>query len=348
MEDLDSCIQKYGIAKIIDRTLELTELPLSRRLGFFPITDKISFDSFKTQLANFWVATEANFENDSAAFEELSLSEKNFLKLLLAIFSFQDGDIIENITMNLLLRAPTIETKMFLLAQSLMEVIHAWSYSLQIEKIFKSKQEHDEVLSAIDRLEFLKKKQALFNKYKVGNCSLAELYVVNGALEGIGFSSQFAGIFSFIVKIPKLNLDGIIFSNEKISGDESIHAQFYSAKVKEFIANGEISPDRVSEILDEFYELEIETARELLPTNIPTLRTEDLQNYVRFVTDKIRNMMGLKPKFGIENPLSYMNMIGAPILTNFFECKVGAYSQIVTPPSSETQKIKRELFESLF
>lgn len=351
---LNETFKRFTVPQLIDALTERqrrgSKVPVARRLGVFPITDTISFKAFEEQLAAFWVPGEANFEKDRLCFSQLSPEEKSFLKMILAIFAFQDGDVIENLVLRFLIEAPTVEGKLFYLAQALIEAIHAHSYSLQIHNITDSQEERDEMINAVDRLSFLKEKELLNEKYKSGQMSLAERQVAYGCLEGIGFSSLFAGIFAFKHRKPYLSLDGIFFSNEKIAQDEGLHRDYGVNQVRLALSkndalhekldpliseeilrvSGGITPQRVLEIVKEFVAIEEMCVNQILPTCIPTLTNAQLKDYVHFVADRYLVDVGLEKHYHIENPLPYMDALGDVALPNFFERRVGNYQRIGT------------------
>jgi ribonucleotide reductase beta subunit family protein with ferritin-like domain len=349
MTELDAIFDRYSIPDIIEayqnRQRKGSALPLSRRLGFFPITDQISFGMFQTQHAMFWIATEAKFRDDAISFPQLPEKEKHVLKTTLGIFAFQDGDVIETLVMRFLLEAPTIESKAYYLAQSNIEAIHAWSYSLQIHSITRTDEERAEMIEAVDHFDFLKHKQALNEKYKRGNHSYVKRQFALACVEGIGFSSLFAIIFSFKHRRDGLKFTGIMFSNEKIAQDEGHHrdtavkyvrlargdrhliSQLDAKVYDEFRrVSGELTQEDAEEIVREHVVIEHLCADEILKDDIPNVTNRQLKQYVQYVADKLLQDCGFRKIWNVENPLAYMNQIGMSALSNFFEKDVGDYS----------------------
>jgi ribonucleotide reductase beta subunit family protein with ferritin-like domain len=123
-------------------------------------------------------------------------------------------------------------------------------------------------------------------------------------------------------------LDGIFFSNEKISADENIHRSFAVEQVKDALASGDITPPEVLEIVQEFVEVEEVACQNILPEDIATLITQkQLLDYVHYVANKFLKDLGLPLHWsiGLENPLPYMELIGLSKQANFFERRVGEY-----------------------
>ena len=350
-ELLNKLFERLTIPQIIEafqaRQRQGSKMPVSRRLGVLPITDPINMKFFEEQIGMFWTATEADFSKDKLAFRGLNPQEQMALKMILAIFAFQDGDVIENLVLRFLIEAPTVEAMLYYLAQALVEAVHAHSYSLQIEAIADGEDEMIEMIEAVDNLPCLKMKEELNAKYKNGRMPLAERQVAYAAVEGIGFSGLFAALFGFKERKPFPELYGIFFSNEKIAEDESLHREQgktmtrlaledpqLHAQLKTVVseeikrAAGELTKERILEILLEFVVVEEECIRNILPQDLDFLKQADLINYVHYITDKLLEDMGLAKHYGVENSLTYMNKIGLDSFPNFFELRVGAYQAV--------------------
>ncbi len=353
-ELLKECFEHFSLPEIIDAYQEYynntgVKPTLTRRLGLYPITDHLSFDLYRQQMAAFWVPTEAKFNTDRSSYQDLTEPEKHLLSTTLGIFAFQDGDVIESLLMALVLKAPTIESKLWYVGQIAIEGIHAWSYSEQIEQITANQAEKDAIMASVDRLDILKRKQALNEKYKSGMHSYAEQQVYVACVEAISFSALFACIFSFKYKRnPSLPFLGIFWSNTKIAADEAIHRDYAIKQIRLALnakdqlyehldaeavqqiqrLSGKITTERVVEIVKEFVDVELDCVDELLPNNVvlQTISNKSLKGYVKFVADTLLEELSIPKLWNLTNPLPYMNTIGLGKQDNFFEVPVSSYS----------------------
>jgi ribonucleotide reductase beta subunit family protein with ferritin-like domain len=145
--------------------------------------------------------------------------------------------------------------------------------------------------------------------------------------EGIFFSVLFAIIFWFR---SKGILQNFIFMNEQISKDEGMHRDYgcYLFR-KELSKGGEYVPEgwkeKVTQILDEALEVELEFLQVLVPEPIDDLTYENLADYARVVTDHLRYALSLPTKYNVTNKLTWMNDISLSQKGNFYEVRIGSY-----------------------
>jgi ribonucleotide reductase beta subunit family protein with ferritin-like domain len=325
--DLQDVFQKYSMVEIIEAYQEnnQTTSSVSKRLGLFPITDSHTFDLALKQLANFWLPSETGYDNDRVSMPQLTEEERQLLLRTLAIFSFQDGDIIESTLLGTIMEAPTLEEKFFGIIKAWIEAIHAWAYSELIDKLVVHPEQRLQLQQAVEQMEFLRAKQALNQKYKSNKYSREERSAVTAILEGVGFAVLFAVIFSFKERPHPLNFDGLFFNNHKIAEDEFLHR----TKEVEWL-RGRITRDKFLEILLEFVHVEEMCVDELLPTHTSVLTNQSLKEYLYYTADRLLIDLGFEAYWKVENSLPFMDKIGLTGQTNFFERKVTEYSQTVT------------------
>lgn len=140
-------------------------------------------------------------------------------------------------------------------------------------------------------------------------------------VEGIFFSGAFSAIYW--IKTRGL-LPGLTFSNELISRDEALHAEFaillYSKLQKK------LSKKRVHEIVREACEIEISFMCDSLPCRLIGMNADLMTEYIKFVSDRICLQLGYDVIYGAKNPFSFMELISIQSKTNFFERTVSEYS----------------------
>lgn len=331
-QDLQDMFHKYSMVEIIEAYQEHnnTASTVSKRLSLFPITDTRTFELALSQLANFWMPSEASYNNDRVSLPQLSEEERRLLLLTLAIFSFQDGDIIESTLLSTIMEASSLEEKFFGIIKAWIEAIHAWAYSELIDKLVVNPEQRQELQQAVESMKFLRAKQELNQKYKSNKYTREERSAVTAILEGVGFAVLFAIIFSLKERPVPLNFDGLFFNNHKIAEDEFLHRTKEVEWLKKRIAEGMLSHKRFLEILLEFVRVEEMCVDELLPTQTSVMNNQSLKEYLYYTADRLLSDLGFPVHWGVENPLPFMDKIGLTGQTNFFERKVTEYSQTVT------------------
>ena len=121
-------------------------------------------------------------------------------------------------------------------------------------------------------------------------------------------------------------MPGLCHSNELISRDEGMHTEFavlmYSMlkdKPKNYV---------VLEIIKEAVELEKEFITESLPCSLIGMNMDLMKQYIEYVADRLLLMLGLEKIYNSTNPFDWMELISIQGKTNFFEKRVGEYSNI--------------------
>ena len=155
---------------------------------------------------------------------------------------------------------------------------------------------------------------------------LVAFYVV---LEGMWFYTGFAQILS----LGRRNkMVGIAEQYQYILRDESIHLNFGIDVINQIkIENPHLwteeFQDEVRTMLIEACELEAAYGRETMPRGILGLNAKLCEQYMRFITDRRAEQLGLAPIFGeTENPFPWMSeMMDLKKEKNFFETRVIEY-----------------------
>lgn len=190
------------------------------RFTLLPIKHDDVWEFYKKSEASFWTAEEIDLGNDNL--ESLTSSEKEFVKKVLAFFSFADGIVVENLAQNFAVEVEWPEARSFYGFQIAMENIHSETYSLLIEHY--AKDEKHELFNALEKQPALRKKADWMIDWMRSENSFAERLVAFACIEGIHFSAAFSCLFW--CKKRGLPLNGLLFSNELISRDEGMHCDF--------------------------------------------------------------------------------------------------------------------------
>ena len=294
--------------------------PEPNRYCLFPLKHKDIHELYKQAEAMFWQAGEVDLSADR--FDELSDDEKKYLKFLLAFFAGSDTIVNKNIDNNFLSSVENMEVKRYYDFQITMENIHSEMYALLIEEYIKDEQEKIQMFDAIQQVPAVSKKSSwAVNWLDKGN--FIEKLIAFACVEGLSFSSTFAGIFYFR---QSGKLPGLCTANEFIMRDECSHMNFAIYLYKYHIQN-KLEPSRIKEIVLSCLDTEIEFIENIFPSTLVGLTKENMIDYCKFVADSLLENFGVEKEFYVEQPLVYMDKLALDFKTNFFDRRVTFYSK---------------------
>ena len=296
-----------------------------KRYVIFPINHDEIWKMYKKAEANFWTTEELDLSKDLKDFNnKLNDNEKYFVENVLAFFAASDGIVNENLVERFMQEVQPLEAKFFYGFQVLMENIHSETYSLLIDTYVKDTNKKTTLLNAIDNIPSIKKKADWCMKWiNDKNSSFGTRVIAFAAVEGIFFSGSFCSVFW----LKKRGLmPGLCHSNELISRDEGMHTEF--AVLMYSMLKDKPSKDIVIEIIKEAVELEKEFITESLPCSLIGMNMDLMKQYIEYVADRLLLMLGLEKIYNSTNPFDWMELISIQGKTNFFEKRVGEYSNI--------------------
>ena len=301
-----------------------------KRYVIFPIKHDEIWSMYKKAEANFWTTEELDLSKDMKDFLTLTENEQFFIKNVLAFFAASDGVVNENLVERFCNDVKVLEAKFFYGFQIAMENIHSETYSLLIDTYVKDVQEKHKLFNAIDTIPSVTKKAQWAMKWiNDEESSFATRVIAFAAVEGIFFSGSFCSIFW----LKKRGLmPGLCHSNELISRDEGLHTEF--AVLMYSMIQDKPSQETVLSIIKEAVDLEIEFITESLPCNLIGMNQLLMKQYIQYVADRLLLMFGLEKQYQVSNPFEWMELISIQGKTNFFEKRVGEYSNIA---NSETK-----------
>merc|ERR1711904_514193 len=136
----------------------------------------------------------------------------------------------------------------------------------------------------------------------------------------------FSGSFCAIYWLKKRGLmPGLTFSNELISRDEGLHAEF--ACLLYGMLEHKLPEDVVNNIIRGAVDAERTFICEALPCDLIGMNTELMTRYIEFVADRLLLALGHSKIFNAANPFYWMELISLQGKTNFFEKRVGEYQK---------------------
>merc|ERR1712012_16517 len=257
------------------------------RWVLFPIQYPGLFEMYKKHEASFWTAEEIDLAQDSKDWSTLAEGEQHFIKHILAFFAASDGIVLENLSSRFSTEIQVPEARAFYGFQIAMENIHSETYSLLIEQYIRDPTEKDKVLHAIHTMPAVREKAQWAVQWMNGENSFAERIVAFAAVEGILFSGSFCAIYW----LKKRGLmPGLTFSNELISRDEGLHAEF--ACLLYGMLQHRLPDVVVHDIIRGAVETERHFICEALPCDLIGMNSDMMTRYIEFVADRLLASLG--------------------------------------------------------
>lgn len=293
-----------------------------KRYVIFPIKYPKIWEMYKKAEANFWTTEELDLSKDYKDFISMDEKERYFIENVLAFFAASDGIVNENLVERFCNEVQVLEAKFFYGFQISIENIHSETYSLLIDTYVKDITKKNLLFNAVDKIESVRKKAEWTKKWiNDKDSDFGTRVIAFAAVEGIFFSGSFCSIFW--LKKRKL-MPGLCFSNELISRDEGLHTEF--AVLMYSMLKNKPPKEKILSIIKEAVELEKEFITESLPCDLIGMNKQLMRQYIEFVSDRLLLMLGLEKEYRVENPFPWMELISVQGKTNFFERRVGEYS----------------------
>merc|ERR1712060_78541 len=278
---------------------------------------------YKKHEASFWTAEEIDLAQDAKDWDTLSDGERFFVTHVLAFFAASDGIVLENLGARFSTEIQIPEARAFYGFQMAMENIHSETYSLLIEQYIRDPAEKEQVFDAIHTMPPIRQKAEWAVQWmSPEKTSFAERVIAFAAVEGILFSGSFCAIYW----LKKRGLmPGLTFSNELISRDEGLHAEFACFLYGKL--QHRLPEDVVHRIIREAVDVERHFICEALSCDLIGMNNELMTRYIEFVADRLLASLGHSKLFGASNPFDWMELISLQGKTNFFEKRVGEYQK---------------------
>merc|ERR1712216_191615 len=291
-------------------------------MGMFPIQYQDVWEMYKKHEASFWTAEEVDLSQDARDWERLSAPERHFVKHVLAFFAASDGIVNENLSVNFADEIQVPEARAFYGFQMAMENIHSETYSLLIDQYIKDWNEKMSLFRGIETIPAVAEKAAWAVGWMTRERSFYERIVAFAAVEGIMFSGSFCAIYW----LKKRGLmPGLTFSNELISRDEGLHAEF--ACLLYGMLQNKLPDDVVHHMIRGAVDVERKFICEALSCDLIGMNNELMTKYIEFVADRLLSALGHPKIYGASNPFDWMELISLQGKTNFFEKRVGEYQK---------------------
>ena len=300
-----------------------------RNYTIFPIQHDDIWTYYKKAMANFWTPEEVDLSKDYNDFVKLTDNERHFIENILAFFAGSDGIVNENLVERFCSEVKLPEAQFFYGFQIAMENIHSETYSLLIDTYIKNPIKKAKLFNAITTIPSIKKKADWAIRWIGDESSFGERCIAFAAVEGIFFSGAFCSIFW----LKKRGLmPGLCQSNELISRDEGMHTEFAVLMYK-YLKN-KPSEERILEIIQEAVKIETEFITDSLSCKLIGMNCELMTQYIQYVADRLLQMLNIDKIYNATNPFDWMELISVQGKTNFFEKRVGEYSNVANPEAN--------------
>jgi len=308
-----------------------------------PLKYHWAWEKYLAGCTNHWMPTEVAMQADIALWKSpngLTEDERRMVKRNLGFFATAESLVANNLVLAVYRQITNPECRQYLLRQAFEEAVHTHTFQYICESLGLDEGElfnaYREVPSITDKDAWaLKYTRNLENPdFATGTAAadqdfLRDLVAFYVVFEGMWFYTGFAQILSLG---RRSKMVGIAEQFQYILRDESIHLNFGIDCINQIkIENPHLwSPEFQSEVrtmLTEACELEIAYARDTMPRGMLGLSAQLCEQYLRFITDRRAQQIGLAPIFGEnENPFPWMSeAIDLRKEKNFFETRVTEY-----------------------
>lgn len=296
------------------------------RYVLFPIRADDVWRMYKMAQASFWSVEEIDLSKDIVDWETaLTDDERHFIKYVLAFFAASDGIVLDNLVERFSGEVKLLEARAFYAFQTMIEMVHAETYSLLIETYIRDASEKERILNALRTVDCVRRKGEWAMRWiRDKESSFATRLVAFAVVEGVFFSGSFAAIFW----LKKRGLmPGLTFSNELISRDEGLHTDFACLLYRKYI-DDKLPFESVKEIITEAVDIECQFIVDALPVGVIGINSTSMIEYIKFVSDRLIMELGYSTRvFNADNPFDFMTNISLEGKTNFFEKRVSEYKR---------------------
>jgi ribonucleoside-diphosphate reductase beta chain len=299
-------------------------------LVYRPFTYPWAIDFWEKQIASFWVPQEIPMGDDVAAWKsnKLTPQEKDFVQQVLRMFTQADVNVGTMYLRELIPCFKNNEAVKMLSMYAAIEGVHQSAYALEI-----------------DTLGFPEGEYAAFLEYKeMADKHEFMLDVDTSTTQGLalalakGVFNEGVSLFASFVMLLNFQRRGLLTGAGKIVAfsirDENLHVEGVSKLFRTLCEEcPEIVNDgfkhRIYDMARKVVELEDAFIRLAYRNNfVEGLSQQEVQRYIRYITDRRLNQLGLKENFMIDqNPLPWVDwIVSGAQHTNFFEQKVSDYT----------------------
>jgi ribonucleotide reductase beta subunit family protein with ferritin-like domain len=313
-----------------------TEPLLRKQLKDFMPSQALQIDKdfqeiYLKMMSLFWTPGEIKLIQDILDFLSDKVGEKGrrALKFVISYFANADSIVADNIDSNLVSAVQPFYCKAGYRYIGACEDIHAITYENIMTALFPN--DIEALKQEIINTPSIRAKINFMARWMSADVTFDERVIAFLCVEALMFSSSFAIIFWFKTKSL---LPGTLQANELIFRDEGYHQEF-GVLIHKYI-NNKTSADRITKIIKEAVEIEIQFVNAALPEPIQDLNSDRVSQYVKYMADRLATQLQIPKIYNVENSCMYMVQLGIEIKTSFFEMNATAYMTPSTVDKSLT------------
>jgi ribonucleoside-diphosphate reductase beta chain len=303
------------------------------------------YDRFRDAIKNTWTVEEVDLHTDLADLAKLTPAERHLVSRLVAFFATGDTIVANNLVLNLYQHVNCPEGRLYLSRQLFEEAVHVQFYLTLLDTYVPDEAERSAAFAAIENIPSIKRKadfcftwiDSLFAVRTLRTREDRRAFLLNlicfaACIEGLFFYGAFA--YVYFLRSRGL-LHGLASGTNWVFRDESMHMAFAfdvvaTVRQEEPDLFDEQMAAQVSDMLAEAVDCEAQFAEDLLGQGVAGLPLDAMRQYLEHVADRRLAQLGIPPKYGSSNPLTFMDLQDVQELSNFFERRVSAYQVAVS------------------
>ncbi len=304
-----------------------------------PIKYKWAYELYNQAVRNSWFPHEIALKEDLQDFAKMTTDERHAVEFVMSFFNPAELMVNRSIALGIYPYLKSPEAHLFLARWMFEEANHCVSFEYVLETFPFDKQKvynnHLETASMIAKEAYIEKYltrmtgNLLDIETKEGRMDFVRnLVATNIVMEGIWFYSGFMVVMSFRQRNQLRNFASMI---NWVLRDESLHLKFGMNLIHTVLEENDdlMTPefaDEIKNIIIEGVEVELAYNKDLFPNGILGLNADYVNQYVKYVTDRRLEELGLEKHYDVSNPAKWMaTATDVYELVNFFEAQNTSY-----------------------
>jgi ribonucleoside-diphosphate reductase beta chain len=306
-----------------------------------PMAYPVFFEMYRAAIKNTWTVEEVDFATDVGDLQtKMADAERHLVQRLVAFFATGDSIVANNLVLNLYRHLNAPEARMYLSRQLYEEALHVQFYLTLLDTYVPDPDERHRAFAAVETIPSIRQKADFCLRWMDSIQRLDRLatradrrqFLLNvicfaACVEGLFFFGAFAYVY-FLRSRGMLH--GLAAGTSWVFRDESAHMAFAfevvdTVRREEPELFDEELGQAVGAMLDEAVACETQFAEDLLAGGVAGLSVATVRQYLQFCADQRLARLGLARRYGVKNPLAFMDLQDVQEVTNFFERRVSAY-----------------------
>lgn len=301
------------------------------------------FQMYKNSIKNIWTTDELDFSMDFEHLrDKITPQEGHLIKRLVAFFATADNIVAHNLVLNFYKHINSPEFRMFLGKQLFDEMLHVETYLLLVDNYIPDLDERREAFAAYQNIPSIKQKADFCFRYmdsieeldKLDTDAKRSRFIENlvcfaSCVEGLFFFGSFA--YVYFLRSKGL-LPGLATATNWVFRDETMHIEGAMAVIQvvreeyPHLFNAALE-ERIVKMIEEAIDVEMAFCQDGLSFGVTGISPAQMRKYLEYCGDQRLTQLGMKKRFGAQNPFPFMVLQDVQPLTNFFEKRVTEYQK---------------------